>query len=400
MPDIIVIGGGPAGLMAAETAAQGGARVHLFDRMPTLARKFLMAGRSGLNLTHSEPFDTFLTRYGASATRLRPALEQFPPDALRAWCEDLGQPTFVGTSGRVFPRVMKASPLLRAWLGRLADLDVTMVLRHEWRGWDGEALLFAAPRGVVRVQARATIIALGGASWPRLGSDGGWREALLARGVALAPFAPSNCGFEIAWSDKLREQFHGAPLKNIALTFGDRRVRGEAVITRTGLEGGAIYVMSGLLREACARDGHANLHIDLCPDLDPADVAQRLDAPRGKMSLTSYLRKRLNLTPQAIALVHEARLHDEAASSGLALLVKGLPVRLLRPMPIARAISSAGGVMWDDIADDYALKRISGCFVAGEMIDWEAPTGGYLLQACLATGKAAAHGALEYLKRA
>lgn len=400
MPDIIVIGGGPAGLMAAETAAQGGARVHLFDRMPTLARKFLMAGRSGLNLTHSEPFDTFLTRYGASATRLRPALEQFPPDALRAWCEDLGQPTFVGTSGRVFPRVMKASPLLRAWLGRLADLDVTMVLRHEWRGWDGEALLFAAPRGVVRVQARATIIALGGASWPRLGSDGGWREALLARGVALAPFAPSNCGFEIAWSGKLREQFHGAPLKNIALTFGDRRVRGEAVITRTGLEGGAIYVMSGLLREACARDGHANLHIDLCPDLDPADVAQRLDAPRGKMSLTSYLRKRLNLTPQAIALVHEARLHDEAASSGLALLVKGLPVRLLRPMPIARAISSAGGVMWDDIADDYALKRISGCFVAGEMIDWEAPTGGYLLQACLATGKAAAHGALEYLKRA
>lgn len=400
MPDIIVIGGGPAGLMAAETAAQGGARVHLFDRMPTLARKFLMAGRSGLNLTHSEPFDTFLTRYGASATRLRPALEQFPPDALRAWCEDLGQPTFVGTSGRVFPRVMKASPLLRAWLGRLADLDVTMVLRHEWRGWDGEALLFAAPRGVVRVQARATIIALGGASWPRLGSDGGWREALLARGVALAPFAPSNCGFEIAWSGKLREQFHGAPLKNIALTFGDRRVRGEAVITRTGLEGGAIYAMSGLLREACARDGHANLHIDLCPDLDPADVAQRLDAPRGKMSLTSYLRKRLNLTPQAIALVHEARLHDEAASSGLALLVKGLPVRLLRPMPIARAISSAGGVMWDDIADDYALKRISGCFVAGEMIDWEAPTGGYLLQACLATGKAAAHGALEYLKRA
>lgn len=397
---IAVVGAGPAGLMAAEVMAEGGAGVTVYDAMPSVGRKFLLAGRGGLNLTHSEALDQFLTRYGTAAPRLRPAIEAFPPEALRAWSAQLGQETFVGSSGRVFPKSLKTSPLLRAWLQRLDRLGVRFALRHRWLGWNaGGDMLFDAPTGQVTVPADAVVLALGGASWPRLGSDGGWVDILREAGVALAPLRPSNCAFAVTWSDMYRDRFEGQPLKRTALSFGGKTVRGEAVITRDGLEGGAIYALSAPLREAIAESGEAVLTVALRPDVSAAVLQQRLEAPRGKQSLSNVLRKAAKLSPAAIGLLHEAA----AASSqklgalsppALAALINAVPVRLTAAAPVETAISTAGGVSFDEIDDDFMLRRRPGVFVAGEMMDWEAPTGGYLLQACFSTGAAAGRGVL------
>ena len=393
-----MVGAGPAGLMAAETMARAGLSVTVFDRMPSPARKLLIAGRGGLNLTHSEPLPAFLSRYGASAERLRAAVERFPPEALVAWCETLGQPTFVGSSGRVFPQAMKASPLLRAWLNRLAALGVALRPRHAWRGWAADgALRFDTPEGPAEFRPAATVLALGGASWPRLGSDGAW-PALLPE-AEVAPFRPSNCGFRCAWSDSFRRRFEGAPLKRIALEFRGRRRRGEAVVTATGIEGGAVYALSAPLRDAIETEGAATALLDLRPDLNPEALSRRLDGPRGSLSLSNHLRRAAGLPPVAVALVQEA-LRNRGADPArpLSHLVKALPLRLTAPEPIAGAISSAGGLRWGEVDGRLMLRARPGVFAAGEMLDWEAPTGGYLLQACFATGAAAGQGAVEWLR--
>jgi len=403
---IAIIGAGPAGLMAAEVIAQGGASVTVYDAMSSVGRKFLMAGRGGLNLTHSEELPAFLSRYREAAPRLEAAIAAFPPERLREWCEGLGQPTFVGSSGRVFPDAMKASPLLRAWLRRLDTLGVRIAQRHRWTGWDEqERLTFETPDGARSVEAPATVLALGGASWPRLGSDGGWINILAGRGVVITPLRPANCGFTIAWSTIFRDRFEGEPLKGIALTSGDRMVRGEAVITHTGLEGGAVYALSAELRDAIAQSGEAILHIALRPDLAPADLLARLAGPRGKQSLSNVLRKVLQLSPVAIGLLHEAAIASgrqlrALSPDQLANLVNAVPIKLDGVAPIARAISTAGGIAFNELDADFMIRRLPGLFAAGEMLDWEAPTGGYLLQASFATGVAAARGVLKRLARA
>src|SRR5262252_5338138 len=304
---VAIIGGGPAGVMASDVLARGGARVTVYDRMPAVGRKLLLAGRGGLNLTHSEPVEQFLTRYGSAAPRLRSVIEAFSPDDLRAFSAELGQPTFVGSSGRVFPKAMKASPLLRAWLRRLDTMGVTFKLRHRWLGWDDAGgLIFDTPDGRTVVPADATVLALGGASWPKLGSDGAWAAAMAQAGIAVTPLRPANCGFLVDWSQVFRSRFEGQPLKRIALSFGGRSARGEAVITRMGLQGGALYALSGVLREAIAAAGHAILQIDLCPDRSVAALEQRLNAPRRKQSLANVLRKAASLSPAAIGLLREA----------------------------------------------------------------------------------------------
>jgi hypothetical protein len=403
--NVAIIGAGPAGLMAAEVIAQGGARVTVYDAMPSAGRKFLMAGRGGLNLTHSEPLPAFLARYREARPRLEYAITAFAPEQLRQWSDALGQPTFVGSSGRVFPKAMKASPLLRAWLRRLDAMGVSFALRHRWTGWDPEGgLLFQTPEGPRAVTADATVLALGGASWPRLGSDGGWVAMLAARGVAVSPLRPANCGFTLAWSEIFRNRFEGQPLKGVALTFGARMVRGEAIVTRTGLEGGAIYALSAELREAIAQAGEAILQIDLRPDLAVGDLLARLSAPRGKQSLANGLRKAAQLAPVAIGLLQEAAIASSVkltalSPAALADLIKAVPVRLDGVAPIARAISTAGGISFDGLDADFMMSRLPGVFAAGEMLDWEAPTGGYLLQASFATGAAAGRGVLTWLER-
>ena len=399
--DVAIIGAGPAGLMAAETLALGGAAVTVYDAMPSTGRKFLMAGRGGLNLTHSEPLDTFLPRYREAAPKLATCIEAFPPERLRAWCEELGQPTFVGSSGRIFPKTLKASPLLRAWLRKLDTMGVSFSMRHRWTGWDRDGrLLFQTPAGESAVQARATVLALGGASWPRLGSDGGWVETLHARGVKVSALKPANCGFRVGWSDIFRERFEGAPLKGIALSFAGR-VRGEAVITRDGIEGGAVYALSAELREAILTSGQAMLHM-LRPDVASDDLIKRLSAPRGKQTLSNWLRKAAALSPAAIGLLQEAAINSgtplaSLPAAKLAALINMVPIQLTGIASIARAISSAGGIPFDELDAGFMLRRLPGVFAAGEMLAWEAPTGGYLLQACFATGFAAGRGALKYL---
>ncbi len=396
-----MVGAGPAGLMAAETLARAGLAVTVFDRMPSPARKLLIAGRGGLNLTHSEPLPVFLSRYGDAAVRLRPAIEGFPPEALVAWCEALGQPTFVGSSGRVFPRAMKASPLLRAWLAALGALGVLLRPRHAWRGWDADgALRFDAPDGPERVRSGAVVLALGGASWPRLGSDGAW-PALLPE-VEVSPFRPANCGFRCGWSGTFRSRFEGAPLKRIALEFRGQRRRGEAVVTADGIEGGVVYALSAPLREAIAAEGAATASLDLRPDIGAEDLARRLDGPRGSVSLSNHLRRAGGLPPVAVGLVQEALRDGDgaAASRPLSRLVKALPLRLVSPEPIEGAISSAGGLRWEEVDDRLMLRSRRGVFAAGEMLDWEAPTGGHLLQACFSTGVAAGRGAAAWLREA
>jgi hypothetical protein len=385
--------------MAAETMARAGLGVTVFDRMPSPARKLLIAGRGGLNLTHSEPLPAFLPRYGEAAARLRPAVEAFPPAALVAWCEALGQPTFVGSSGRVFPRAMKASPLLRAWLASLGALGVVLRPRHAWRGWDADgAPRFDTPQGPVRFRAGAVVLALGGASWPRLGSDGAW-PALLPE-VGVSPFRPANCGFRCDWSNGFRRRFEGAPLKRVAMVFRGERRRGEAVVTATGVEGGVVYALSAPLREAIAAEGAATVLLDLRPDLGAAELARRLDGPRGSVSLSNHLRRAGGLPPVAVGLVQEALHKGEGAGLPLSRLAKAVPLRLVSAEPIAGAISSAGGLRWEEVDGRFMLRSRPGVFAAGEMLDWEAPTGGYLLQACFSTGAAAGRGAAAWLREA
>ena len=401
---VAIIGAGPAGLMAAEVLAQGGAAVTVYDAMPSAGRKFLLAGRGGLNLTHSEALPQFLARYGKAKPQLAPAIDAFPPDRLRQWSEALGQPTFVGSSGRVFPEAFKASPLLRAWLRRLDSIGVQFALRHRWTGWDGDGRLsFVKPDGSRAVEADATVLALGGASWPRLGSDGGWVETLAAKGVTISPLQPANCGFSVAWSDIFRDRFEGQPLKGAAFSFGMHTLRGEAVITRTGIEGGAIYALSANLREAVIASGEATLRIALRPDLDKNDLVARLSVPRGKQSFSNWLRKATQLSPVGIGLLQEAAVSSgvplpSQSPAALAGLINAVPVKLDGIAPIARAISTAGGISFAEIDSSLMIRRLPGVFAAGEMLDWEAPTGGYLLQAAFATGAAAGRGALKWLE--
>lgn len=388
--------------MAAEVLAKAGIAVTVYDQMAAIGRKFLLAGRGGLNLTHSEPLPAFLARYGDIEPLLRAAIEAFPPAALRAWCEGLGQPTFVGTSGRVFPTAMKASPLLRAWLRRLAALGVVFAPRHRWTGWDGAGRLrFQVGAQQVVVAPEATVLALGGASWPRLGSDGCWTGILQTHGIGLAPLRPSNCGVAIPWSERFC-RFEGLPLKRIAITIGTHSVRGEAIVTREGLEGGAIYALSAALRAAIDERGTATILIDLRPDVPLSALAEKLGAVRRKQSMANNLRKGAKLPPVAVGLLHEAALSMHrplsALSPGeLAALIKALPLRVTGFQPMATAISTAGGIRFDALNAHFMLRKMPGVFAAGEMIDWDAPTGGYLLQGCFATGMAAARGALAWL---
>jgi uncharacterized flavoprotein (TIGR03862 family) len=401
--DVAIIGAGPAGLMAAEVLSEAGTRVTVYDAMPSAGRKFLMAGRGGLNLTHSEPLQAFLDRYRKARPSLEAAIHAFPPENLRRWSEALGQPTFVGSSGRVYPVSFKASPLLRAWLRRLALRDVTFALRHRWTGWDDRGrLVFDAPDGPHVIEARATVLALGGASWPRLGSDGGWVEVLAAKGIAISPLRPANCGFVVAWSNIFRDRFEGAPLKGVTLSFGPQMAKGDIIVTRTGFEGGAVYALSAELRDAIENADEATLHIALRSDLAHADLAARLSAPRGKQSFSNFLRKAAQLAPVAIGLLQEVAASNtlplsSLAPDALADLINAVPIRLTGTAPIARAISSAGGIVFDELDADFMLRRLPGVFAAGEMLDWEAPTGGYLLQACFATGAAAGKGVLKWL---
>jgi uncharacterized flavoprotein (TIGR03862 family) len=401
MPDdtneIAIVGGGPAGLAAAEVLAQAGRAVTVYERMPSVARKLLIAGRGGLNITHSEGRADFLARYHPQGY-LDAAVAAFPPDALRAWCADLGEPTFVGSSGRVFPRSFKASPLLRAWLARLDRLGVRIRTRHRLTAIDG-GLRFEAPEGPLAIAPRAVLLALGGASWPRLGSDGRWVPLLEGLGVAVTPLRPANAGFAVAWSDLFRARFAGMPLKRVALACDGSVVRGEAVITETGLEGGAVYALSRPLRVAIATRGSARLVVDLRPDLTRDALARRLSGARPGDSAATRLRKAAGLPPVAAGLLREAA--GAALPTDpeiLAGLIKAAPLTLTASAPIERAISTAGGVRLDALDKRSMLRARPGLFLAGEMLDWEAPTGGYLLQGAFAGGRAAAAGMLDWLR--
>jgi hypothetical protein len=395
-----VVGAGPAGLIAAEVLGRHGVDVTVYDRMPSVGRKFLMAGRGGLNLTHSEPIERFLDRYGDARGRLTPAIDAFSPADLRAWCHDLGIETFVGSSGRVFPTTMKASPLLRAWLKRLESFGVRIMLRSRFHGFNPAGHLLIAGEGEApqAVPARSVLLALGGASWPKLGSDGRWAGDLIRQGVPVYPLLPANCGVEIAWSDFLRERHAGQPLKRIALTVAGRTVRGEAMVTAEGLEGGVVYAQSAAIRDALARSASVRITLDLRPDLTERELYLHLLRPRGRASLVNHLRKTAGLPPVSVALLHEVGgtpLPSDPMM--LAGLIKSVPLTVTGHRPIERAISSAGGVAWEGVDAHFMLRALPGVFVAGEMLDWEAPTGGYLLQGCFSTGVAAAHGILRWL---
>ncbi|MGV8965542.1 MAG: NAD(P)/FAD-dependent oxidoreductase [Cellulomonas sp.] len=403
-----VIGGGPAGLIAAEELARAGVSVTVHEHMPAVGRKLLLAGHGGLNITHSEDRDRLLTRYGDSADRLAPMLAGFGPQDLRDWCAGLGEPTFVGSSGRVFPQAFRATPLLRAWLARLAGLGVQIETRRRWTGWTGQpgALRFTgadAHEIEVEVASDVAIFALGGASWPRLGSDGGWVEPFREQGVAVTPLRPANVGVRVEWTDLFADRFAGTPLKNVGLTVrghGHPPVRGDAMVTRTGLEGGPIYATGAAIRDALDSAAPCVLEVDLRPDLTAAQLTDRLLRRRPKDSGSNWLRRSIGLDPVAIALVREsnggALPHDPVATANL---IKATPVAVTATMPIGRAISTAGGIAWSEVDESLMVRRLPGTFVAGEMLDWEAPTGGYLLQASFSTGVAAARGALAWLHR-
>ncbi|MBI1260484.1 MAG: TIGR03862 family flavoprotein [Rhizobiales bacterium] len=399
-PRVVIIGGGPAGLMAAEQCAGAAVEVHVYDSMPSFGRKFLLAGKSGLNLTHSEEEAHFLTRFGDAAPHLAPALAGFTPAMLRDWAGALGSDTFIGSSGRVFLRSWKASPLLRAWLQRLAAQNVRFHPRHRWLGWaeDGR-LQFETPHGVRHVEADATILALGGASWPRLGSDGSWVALLKSRGVAITPLRPANCGFDIDWSPHVATRFAGAPVKPVTLHFRGEALRGEFVVTRHGVEGSAIYALSARLRDAIEQDGKANLMLDLAPDRSLERLTADLEKPRGKHSRASHLRKTTGIEGVKAALLREQQDLTGLAPAALAKAIKATPLTLTAARPLEEAISTAGGIALNELDADFKLTRLPGVYAVGEMLDWEAPTGGYLLTACLATGRAAGRAVLSCLTK-
>jgi predicted flavoprotein YhiN len=434
MKKVIVIGGGPAGLMAAEVLVSAGVAVDLYDAMPSVGRKFLLAGKGGLNLTHSEPPDRFASRYGARRAQIEALLQGFDAEALRAWAKGLGIETFVGTSGRVFPKDMKAAPLLRAWLNRLrhpahGGPGVQFHMRHRWLGWgaDSRTLRFETPQGEVQAQADAVVLALGGGSWARLGSNGAWVPLLMARGVAVAPLLPANCGFDVAvqrhlpsegkalpvqvvpeqmsagWSEHFQTRFAGQPFKSVAIAFTNAQGqsfqrKGEFVATATGIEGSLVYAASSLLRDEIIRMGHATLHLDLLPDMSPERVLAEVTHPRGSRSLSSHLKSRLGIDGIKAAILHEVlskeEMHDNAT---LARAIKALSLRLMATRPLDEAISTAGGVLFEVLNQDLMCEALPGVFCAGEMLDWEAPTGGYLLTACFASGRKAGQGVLNFL---
>lgn len=399
-----VIGGGPAGLMAAEILAKGGARVDVFDSMPSVGRKFLLAGVGGMNITHAEPFEDFVSRYSECAHALEPLLATFGPAELRDWIHGLGIETFVGSSHRVFPREMKAAPLLRAWLHRLRQSGVRIHTRHRWQGWDDSgALSFQTRDGLACMTADVVVLALGGGSWARLGSDGAWVPWLREKGVAVRALRPSNCGFDVRWSEHFRERHAGEPLKSVVVScldaHGNRLQRkGELIVTRHGVEGSLVYAMSAPLRDVIRLQGHAIMNVDLLPDRRREDVIALLSAPRGSKSFSEHLRRRLNIKGASAGLLREALapadLHDPQR---VADALKAFPLRLERPRPLDEAISSAGGVAFDALNNDLMMQFLPGVFCAGEMLDWEAPTGGYLLTACFSTGRRAGEGALRWL---
>jgi uncharacterized flavoprotein (TIGR03862 family) len=404
-PLVAVIGGGPAGLMAAETLSGGGARVALYDAMPSVGRKFLLAGKGGMNLTHAEPQAAFLGRYGGRRAQIAPWLEAFGPVELRAWAQDLGVETFVGTSGRVFPVDMKAAPLLRAWLQRLRARGVRFHVRHRWLGWTAAgALRFATPDGEVSAAVDAVVLALGGGSWARLGSDGAWLPLLAGRGVAVAPLRPSNCGFDVGWSEHFRTRFAGQPVKPVVVSCADAqgralRQQGEFVVTGTGVEGGVIYALSAPLRDRIESEGTARIELDLVPGRDVAQLGTALARPRGRHSLANHLRRQAGIAGVKAGLVRECVPAEVLADPArLAAVLKALPLRLIAPRPLDEAISSAGGVRFEALDAWSMLRALPGVFCAGEMLDWEAPTGGYLLTACFASGRAAGAGALAWLR--
>ena len=398
---VTIIGGGPAGLMAAEVLSLAGARVDLYDGMPSVGRKFLLAGVGGMNITHSEAYPAFLARYAERAPQMAPLLRGFGAEALCEWIHGLGIQTFVGTSGRVFPTDMKAAPLLRAWLKRLRDQGVVIHTRHRWLGWSTDGgLLIHSPDGEKTIHSDAVLLALGGGSWSRLGSDGAWVERLAGKGVSCAPLQPSNCGFEVsAWSELMVSKFAGAPLKNVAIGLADDKPRlGECVITATGIEGSLIYALSAPIREAINRHGAATVHIDLLPGKPLDKVRAALAKPRGSRSMSKHLHSQLGLDGVKAALLRELALAEHFNDPAqLALAIKALPLTLVNTRPMDEAISTAGGVPFEALDERLMLKQLPGVFCAGEMLDWEAPTGGYLLTGCFASGRAAGRGMLEWL---
>ena len=403
---VAIIGGGPAGLMAAEVLIQGGARVDLYDAMPSVGRKFLMAGKGGMNITHAEPAQTFLSRYGARQAQLKPLLNAFGPETLREWVHGLGITTFVGTSGRVFPAEMKAAPLLRAWLHRLRKAGVRFHMRHRWSGWDEEnaALRFTTAQGEITARADAVVLALGGGSWARLGSDGAWVPLLTQRGIPVAPLRPVNCGFDVGWSEHFSKKFAGHPLKSVTVTFIDatgnsHRQQGDLMVTAGGVEGGSIYALSALLRDEIAVNGNAVIYLDLTPRKDLPRVIAEVAHPRGSRSMSSHLQSRANIKGVKTGLLRELLPPaDFDYPERLAAAIKSLPLRLIAPRPLDEAISSAGGVTFEALDEHLMARTMPGVFCAGEMLDWEAPTGGYLLSACFASGHSAGAGALRWLE--
>jgi len=401
---IIVIGAGPAGLMAAERAVDAGFAVDVYDAMPSVGRKFLLAGKSGMNLTHAEAHSDLLERYSNSSIQLRSAIDAFPAQAICEWASNLGVATFVGSSKRVFPVDMKAAPLLRAWLHRLRASGVNFFMRHKWQGWTEEGHIFQTPEGAKIVHADACIYAFGGASWPRLGSDGAWLNPFQAQNLTVEPLTASNCGFELAWSDYFKQHFAGTPLTSVCASvvsssgIGSKR-QGQFVITETGVEGSLIYALSAPIRRQIELAGYCELQIDLLPGRDLSRVQKELSMPRGSRSLSSHLRSKLGLHAIHTALIHECLRPEQIQDTDqLAQALKALPLKLLRARPIEEAISSAGGLQWSELDERFMLKKKPGHFCAGEMLNWDAPTGGYLLTACFATGVAAAQGAIAWLK--
>ena len=403
---IAIIGGGPAGLMAAEAACAVGAQVDLYDAMPSVGRKFLLAGKGGLNLTHSEPSDKFLSRYGARRAQIAPLLASFGPDALKAWARGLGVETFVGSSGRVFPKDLKAAPLLRSWLRRLRKSGVQFHVRHSWIGWDEQGtLLFATPEGNRTVSSDAVVLALGGGSWPKLGSDAAWVPLLKKRGLHIASLQPANCGFDVGWSEHFRTKFAGHPVKSVAVVMrSDAGTEswhpGECVITKTGVEGGVVYTVSALLRNEILAKGSATVRLDLAPDRESARLAHDLARPRGKRTMATHLQRQAHIEGVKAGLLREVvSKEDFADPARLAAAIKSLPLKLVAPRPLEEAISTAGGVTFEELDERLMVRSLPGIFCAGEMLDWEAPTGGYLLTACFASGRAAGAGAVAWLKQ-